>query len=272
MYGYGNSMFLATNGILAASASGGGVDPDAQAFITAASITDPTQQSAINQLVVDLKGYSIWTKMKALYPFVGGSSSSNSYNLKNIAQYQITWNGGVTHSSTGVLPNGTNGYGNTGFYFDSTTALSSHISTYIRTNTTSLACELGSGNSSGSNECFIVRNGSTYLNNQCDSQTGRLNPSVTDARGLILNSRTANNSWKTYRNGSILGTGTLTNAYTGGSSYILNLFRRGGVGTNDLYSAKETAFASIGDGLTDTEASNFYTAVQTFNTALSRQV
>ncbi len=34
-------------------------DPDAQAFITAASITDPTQQSAINQLVVDLKGYSI---------------------------------------------------------------------------------------------------------------------------------------------------------------------------------------------------------------------
>ena len=66
MYGYGNSMFLATQGILARTASGGGVDPDAQAFITAASITDPTQQAAINTLVVDLKGYNIWSKMKAI--------------------------------------------------------------------------------------------------------------------------------------------------------------------------------------------------------------
>jgi len=30
--------------------------------------------------------------------------------------------------------------------------------------------------------------------------------------------------------------------------------------------------ALIADGLTDTEASNFYTAVQAFNTTLSRQV
>ena len=58
-------------------------DPDAQAFITAAAITDPTQQAAINTLVVDLKGYSIWTKMKALYPFVGGTASAHKFNLKD---------------------------------------------------------------------------------------------------------------------------------------------------------------------------------------------
>jgi hypothetical protein len=56
MIGYANSMFLATHGILARS-GGPSVDPDAQAFITAASITNPTQQSAVNTLVVDLKGY-----------------------------------------------------------------------------------------------------------------------------------------------------------------------------------------------------------------------
>jgi len=39
-----------------------GVDTDAQAFITAASITDSTQQSAINTLVTQLKTYGIWTK------------------------------------------------------------------------------------------------------------------------------------------------------------------------------------------------------------------
>lgn len=248
------------------------LDPDVVAFLTATGITDTTITSAINTLVTDLKAFGIWSKMKAIYPFVGGGATSHSYNLKNTALYQITWAGGITHSSTGVLPNGTNGYGETGFSFNGTTALSSHISTYIRTNSTTQGCEFGSGNSSGAEECFIVRSGSTYLNNQCDSTAGRLQPSVADARGLILNSRTANNSWKTYKNGTSLATKTNTNSYTGGSSYNLNLFRRGGPNTNDLYSAKESAFASIGDGLTDTEASDFYTAVQAFQTTLNRQV
>jgi hypothetical protein len=38
------------------------------------------------------------------------------------------------------------------------------------------------------------------------------------------------------------------------------------------YGNKETAFASIGDGLTDGEADNFYTSVQKFNTTLGRQI
>ena len=38
------------------------------------------------------------------------------------------------------------------------------------------------------------------------------------------------------------------------------------------YGNRECALASIGLGLSDTEAANFYTAVQAFNTTLSRQV
>jgi len=78
----------ATNGSGSANATSNtitptaAVDPDAQAFITAAGITNPTQQSAINTLVVNLKGYSIWTKFKAIYPVVGGSASSHAVNLK----------------------------------------------------------------------------------------------------------------------------------------------------------------------------------------------
>ena len=59
------------------------IDPDAQAFLTAAGITDATITSAINTLVVDLKGYNIWTKMKAVYPFVGGTAAAHKFNLKN---------------------------------------------------------------------------------------------------------------------------------------------------------------------------------------------
>ena len=38
------------------------------------------------------------------------------------------------------------------------------------------------------------------------------------------------------------------------------------------YGQRNIAFASIGDGLTDTEAANYYTAVQTLQTALNRQI
>ena len=38
------------------------------------------------------------------------------------------------------------------------------------------------------------------------------------------------------------------------------------------YSTKEAALASIGSGLTDTEAANLYTVVQAYQTELSRQV
>jgi hypothetical protein len=38
------------------------------------------------------------------------------------------------------------------------------------------------------------------------------------------------------------------------------------------FTQNQYAFMSIGDGLTDTQASNFYTAVQAFQTTLGRQV
>jgi hypothetical protein len=38
------------------------------------------------------------------------------------------------------------------------------------------------------------------------------------------------------------------------------------------FSTKESAFASIGSSLTDTQTGNYYTAVQAFQTSLSRQV
>ena len=44
------------------------------------------------------------------------------------------------------------------------------------------------------------------------------------------------------------------------------------LGTPSGYTTKQCAFASIGSGLTDTEAANFYTAVQAFQTTLGRNV
>lgn len=88
-------------------------DSDAQAFITAAGITNQTQKDAINTLVTDLKGYSIWSKMLAIYPFVGGTATSNSKNLKNPSVGTLTYSTGVTHGALGIKGNGTS-YADTG--------------------------------------------------------------------------------------------------------------------------------------------------------------
>ncbi len=109
-------MILSLNGIIAGRGSVA-IDTDAQAFITATNITDSTQQSAINTLVLDLKSANIWSKMKAIYPFVGGTASSHKFNLKDPRDldvaFRLQFYGGGTHSSNGYQPDGTTAYATT---------------------------------------------------------------------------------------------------------------------------------------------------------------
>jgi hypothetical protein len=66
----------------------------ADAFITAANITNTTQIEAIYTMVGKLYQFDLWPKLKAIYPMVGGTASSHSYNLKNVTKYQLTFGGG----------------------------------------------------------------------------------------------------------------------------------------------------------------------------------
>jgi hypothetical protein len=95
------------------------VDPDAQAYITAANITDPTEQAAVIQLVLDLKGTGsttnntdVWSDSYTLYPLSPTSLTAAEYNLKDPTQ-NITWLNSPTHATTGITGNGTNAYGDT---------------------------------------------------------------------------------------------------------------------------------------------------------------
>jgi hypothetical protein len=252
-------------------------DPDAQAFITAAAITDPTQQAAINTLVVDLKGYSIWTKFSALYPFVGGTASTHKFNLKNPldtdAAFRIFWNGGVTHSSNGVQFGGVNGWGNTYYNLATNSSLNSHsISFYSRTTgTSSLQCEIGVTGAvlEGGSAIFLRLSGTTYY--RINTPATYITAADTDSRAFYLANRTASNVINGWKNSTKVATGTtLSVSPLGNFNYTLGVLNENGA--NNYFSAKQCAFASIGDGLTDTEAANFYTAVQSFNTTLARQV
>jgi hypothetical protein len=270
MIGYGNSVFLRRNfepGIPP-------VDPDAQAFITAAAITNPTQQADINTLVVDLKGYNVWSKMKALYPFVGGTATTHKWNLKNPLDtdvaFRILWNGGMVHSSTGVQFGGGNAYGNTNLNAFSILAQNSnHISIYNR-NINVLAN--GYHGSTPPNYFMIGRGGGIPSNwEYWPNNTGAAGPLIpTTSDKFVIGTRTASNVSKLYINGASSNTVTGASNTLPTQPFWFGALNNNGVGS--FYTNSQLAFASLGDGLTDTEAANFYTAVQAFQTTLGRNV
>lgn len=247
---------------------GGGLDADASDFITVASITDSTQQSAINQLVLDLKSYSIWSKLEAIYPYVGGNATSHSYNLKDTTQFQITWSGGVTHDSNGITGNGTNAYGNTNFV--DSTHLTDFISfgAYSRTDSTSAVLDMGSTNGSYGNAIGCKFSGTGVYAVVMDGGTQR--QVTATSLGLFSANRSDASNRALYINGTEYTYSNPSAGYSGKDMYILA--RNNNDSTVDFYSSRNLAFAFIGNSLTATEHANLNTAILDFQTTLSRNV
>jgi hypothetical protein len=258
-------------------------DADAQAFITAAGITDAIQQRAITVFVLALKSASIWTKFVAIYPMVGGTATTHKYNLKNPldtnAAFRLSFLGGWTHSSNGALPNGTNGYADT-FIVPNTvmSANSAHLSYYSRTNSAILNdIPMGVGLNLGGTGLNLVVRTNTNLNSfratEAATAGGLVNSTSSDSRGLTSGSITASNSRKIYKNGSLLATNSSTINWARSTGKIfLGAVNISDLATAGFFTDKECAFASIGSGLSDAEAATLYTLVQSFETSLSRNV
>ena len=254
-------MFLINPYILSSSA----LDADAQAFITTASITDPTQQSAINQLVLDLKGYSIWSKIKALYPFVGGNSTSHSYNLINTSNYQLTFNGGWTHSSTGALPNGTNAYANTGFNNNTEFSAYNNMSLgyYSRTNSVGVLSDIGDSISTNIYFYTILSGSTGYFKFVAPESS----ITVTNSQGFFTQFSDGTNTY-IYKNSTSLKSFVSSTSSVGGAGNLLLSTKTTSVG----FSNRELSLAYMGSSLTTTDVNNLYAAIQVFQTTLSRQV
>jgi hypothetical protein len=258
------------------------IDADATTFITAAGITNLIQASAINTLVNDLKTYGLWTKMKAIYPFVGGSATSHKFNLKDPrdldAAYRLVFNGGWTHSSTGALPNGTTGYANTFLIPNNNLLLNSvHLSYYSKTDNSISDMLMGSNDNNGYGGYYLLLSTGNFTNNDkiLRSQLNTNGPdfidgTMTNTQGFLLSNRTSSTSVALFKNASKLITGSKNSIGRSTISMYLGSRNYGGVASN--FSNKESAFATIGDGLTDTEATNFYNSVQKFQTSLGRQI
>ena len=116
----------------------------------------------------------------------------------------------------------------------------------------------------------MILNYSNIEGFECNSVNGGFSPSsFTNLKGFFLTTRNSSTQFEYYLNSSLVRTvntpSSLPNANVfigSGNTYVSPFFD----------SVAEASFASVGDGLTDTEVSNLYTAVQAFQTTLGRQV
>jgi hypothetical protein len=267
MYGYG---YISIGGI----GSGDSFDPDAQSFITAAGITDPTQQTAINTLVVSLKANGLWTKMKAIYPFVGGTATSHKYNLKDPRDldvaFRLIFNGGWTHSATGALPNGTNGFANTKFNNSLLSQNNNAIGFYSRTNVILAQTDIGIQTPPEINMGANFVGAGAFSRNFNSAFGGFVN---LNTQGFYTNTRTISTENRMYKNGTLLGVvPSISGIPVSGTNIAISGEMNSGNLSVSFPSSKQFAFSFISDGLNSTENANFYTAVQTFQTTLGRSI
>jgi hypothetical protein len=286
MIGYGYGVGITPN-----IASLAGFDSDAAAYFTAAGITDTTQKQAVNTLVLSLKANSLWTKFTALYPMVGGSATSHKFNLINPADtngaFRLSFSGGWVHSSQGAKPNGTTGFADTFINVSTSIAnfgTNSHMMFYANSSGSSNGWNIGVGDTGTGNPIYglaIKRtvggpfNVDCYDNGNVGSSNGRMTPAnaVTESE-FFMGVQRASNDRTTYqgRAGVLTETDSALAVVGTPPSASLYLGAINNTGGLQFFMGQSCAGASVGASMNDTEAANYYSAWQAFNTTLGRQI
>ena len=260
---------------------GPGPDPDAQAFFSrvaaAGGVLTEAEQTAVNQLVIDLKANSLWTPMKAIYPMVGASAAACAQNLKS-SSFTGTFTSGWTFASTGVTGNGFSAYMDSNLNANNNLGINNlAISLYTSTNGAASNGVLYGSSANNTSylpiiQCYPRTTGTNTFISDLTDFNSRVTFLNNTTAGFYVNTRTANNSSKTFKNNILAGSTTILQTQTtlpNNTIPFAAFFNNQSYGS---YCNYLMSFISIGDGLTDTQASDFYTAVQAFQTTLSRQV
>jgi len=257
----------ACNKYLGDPTNGFNYDADAQKFMDSAGITNITQTFAINDLVKKLKDSSLWTKMVAVYPMVGGTAISTALNLKDPrnldAAYRLTFYGAPVYAGTGVLFPTTADYADTHL---ADTAIggynNSSISYYSRTQNAIPGYDMGCTDGAiPYNELSIIP--VSPYNSEWFGFSYNMPNAITT--GLFMLSSSATDVTR-YRNGiTVSSKGAAPN-----NSYTKLTILIGNSRVSTHPGQKECAFATLGNGLTDGEALTLYNIVQNFQTELGR--
>lgn len=241
-------------------------EEDALAFLSATGITDLTIKNAINTLVIAAKTNGWWVLCNAIYPFVGGTSNTCKYNLKDPQDtngaFRLTYTG-CSFASTGISFPAVTDRADSNLVPNSILSEAGwHISFYSRTNSTVNEQDAGWSGTS-----IRARNTSGQA-----SLWGGAIVNVATANSLrfymatFLYNSPGGYDGRLYKNGSQITSG-INFAWTRDSDNFL-------VGASSFNNStqREIAFSTVGSYINSTVQALMYTDIQTFQTSLSRQV
>ena len=246
-----------------------GYQTESDTFFAANTGLTTPQKDAVDALVVSLKAIG-WSKFHAIYPIVGGTAAAHKWNLKNPldtdAAFRLTYTGTLTHASTGMVK-GAGTYADT--FFNPSTDLVDEYSVSMGVYNRTIASENNpdiSTDAAGGTGTPVLSLWSVYSNSQhygyaYSGASSTNNTPAGNSQKLWVLSRRSASDMESYRDGTSQNTVTATEANAAPNA-TLKLC----LGT------KECAFAFIGTGLTDGEVTSLTTAVNTYQTALSRNV
>lgn len=251
-------------------------DANALDYFTRTGITDLATKIAVNDFTLGMKNFNLWDKMFAIYLFAGSTATEHSHNLRS-SSYQISWSGTRTHASTG-WKNGSSGYGDTNLFCTSAFPVDmsdAHLSVYIAGISTSPCDPIGVWD--GGQRIFAYEGnfgGSSATTMDCNHLgDGRMTSSAIDGQALTIITRRSDSDGEGYLRGVSVATKSGTvGCLTPNHNIFVGARSDGGSANWFMNGTMEMRFASIGTGLDDTDAANFYALVQALQTDLGRSV
>jgi hypothetical protein len=197
-------------------------------------------------------------------------AAAYKYNLKDPqdtdAAFRLKIFGTWTFTPTGAKPNGTNAYMDTNMPSNTMSNGSTHLSYYSRTDSAANSIEMGTE----SPDFLLWYKAFGFTRANFGVSMDYL-PVLSNTKGFLLGSRyTSTNGLIQFNSNQQLKTGLSGDSRSTLKIY-LGALNASGTSAN-YYSSKQTAFATIGDGLNDAEAAALYTIVQQFQTSMARQV
>jgi hypothetical protein len=254
------------------------LDPDVKKYKNKSGVSDGVIIPFVNTYVTELKAAGLWSKFYAIYPFLGGTASTSSYNLKDADYYQVSWAGGMTYGTLGVDFNGTSGFGDTNFDFSalSSTIENIHISFYTADANGGLAnIPMGVGSTAADDRIRMAFDAGTN-NYYADmwsnaSIVGRVLVSGLGAPGgHYLATRLSDADARVYLDGVLQASNTSTTDVSDVPSDTFYIGAANVAGVASGFTTKTFGLSTIGMHLTAGEVTSFQTITDKFLTSLGR--
>lgn len=232
-----------------------------------------TISAATQTLFTSLVSNGLWEDISLFYPIIGGIATAHAQaaGQQYSSSYNGIFNGGVTHSSSGMTFNGVNGYMDTNWAIRDQLGATSLVSIGGYTNTTYLDSLMGCLNGDAS----------TLTQLRLDVPVGQISPlpgttlaganttAMTGSSGTFITSRTGTTATFVLQNNVITNLTQASGLTDAGRTMWVGARNYAGAPS---YGTGTVAFVFMGRTLTAAQATTLKGIIQTFQTSLSRQV